>query len=1177
MRVAKTGFTVLYEPPENIKPEFDIIFVHGLQGHPENTWTFFEEPSKTTTTTTPAFIRWLAKLFKRTRQQTSAEGQATVFWPRDLLSKHADCSKARIMTYGYNSFVLRIAGDELVNAITMSEHGQSLLHDVARERQNDKSRPLMFVAHSLGGLLVKAALNTAYLERDNESTSDLHSVLTSTFAIIFLGTPHRGSANYADFGRQVAQVAALLTVNSYNDKIIRNLAPNNEVLTNLRQNFARTYEYMAKTQRFGSSTFQEGKGLTGIPGFRGKVVDGDSSELGHRGDRQDVLDRNHRDMCKFTSAHDPEYRKVEGEIVRHIKGFRNTATQEELDFFMASLGESAKFATLRKDSIKVKYANTAEWIWTATATTEAENGIMHPNSDLKSWLSESQDQNLFWITGRPGSGKSTIMRYVLDNKRTKQYLSGSEQLMGGNNTVRLGQSEWLIIGLFITDRGAQEQRQWFPMMQGILYQLLQSQPSLIPSVMPMAETVHRHAQGKGASGEVTYNWTYSTVEKMLEYCKSQTRHPVKALIMLDGLDELQKQDDARQAVSFFRSLVARQDTSQNTFKVCVASRSENLFLDLFRGVQRVHIHEHTQQDIRDYTWDRLRENPRFSNQDEVKARKQLDPVVELICKNARGVFLWVFSIISLVDQSLADGDTMDEVYDTLARQPTEMNELYRYMLRRITEPRLRQKAYLMLETVLRSRNPPTLQGLFLIVKVAESNLLGNRTPWTSNSLPSIDDFLDPVRMQSQLLASCRCFLEIVRPEGEILHGKYENRDGTRAVDPASATVQLLHRTARDFLLAEGEEILGELLASEVVHDITSSSHKLQVVPRGNGHVYILQFVRAWWMLPETVRRQNVVYNESRWREEVLYHAPLVEKTVRYATHFFHLLDDLDKQATVMLGNDRCWPSVGNSQSETSPWRITFPAFAVKEGMLHYITHLIDKASAKNNLHTFINGDYEQPLLHCAVSHAGGPPQLAVAELLLENGANVNKKAGGKTAIEKQSFSKMSKDIYDMYRVLLEHGADPNSAYYPDAGSSDSWFPLVHLVAYPNSNEDEELYQAEHVVSQRAIDLLRLLVTKGADINKKDSQGRTLIQALSDNKRVLPEDEWEYLLRNGHFKITRDIVAAWPNRQISQSKASGRDSRGAYDSLRQPRFRKRDWYDDDGAREIETRRPGWFTY
>lgn len=106
--------------------------------------------------------------------------------------------------------------------------------------------------------------------RTNEIARDLRAVVDSTHAIIFFGTPHRGSS-YANFGEIVARAASALTMRPYNDKVVKNLSANTEILTNLRKDFVSTLEYMIQCNKFESSTFQESKGLSGVKGFQGKV------------------------------------------------------------------------------------------------------------------------------------------------------------------------------------------------------------------------------------------------------------------------------------------------------------------------------------------------------------------------------------------------------------------------------------------------------------------------------------------------------------------------------------------------------------------------------------------------------------------------------------------------------------------------------------------------------------------------------------------------------------------------------------------------------------------------------------------------------------------------------------------------------------------------------------------
>jgi hypothetical protein len=76
------------------------VFVHGLTGNRETTWT------------------WSQK-------------RETVFWPRDLLKD--DLPNARIMTFGYDADIvhaLTIAGSN-----TLRDHGKSFAHELAMRRK----------------------------------------------------------------------------------------------------------------------------------------------------------------------------------------------------------------------------------------------------------------------------------------------------------------------------------------------------------------------------------------------------------------------------------------------------------------------------------------------------------------------------------------------------------------------------------------------------------------------------------------------------------------------------------------------------------------------------------------------------------------------------------------------------------------------------------------------------------------------------------------------------------------------------------------------------------------------------------------------------------------------------------------------------------------------------------
>ena len=86
----------------------------------------------------------------------------------------------------------------------------------------------------------------------------LRDVYQSTYAIVFFGTPHRGSS-YANLGVLARDIAVAAGFDA-RDVLVRSLKPDAEMLTVLRKEFAR----MLHAEAFKIHSFQEGQGLTGF-------------------------------------------------------------------------------------------------------------------------------------------------------------------------------------------------------------------------------------------------------------------------------------------------------------------------------------------------------------------------------------------------------------------------------------------------------------------------------------------------------------------------------------------------------------------------------------------------------------------------------------------------------------------------------------------------------------------------------------------------------------------------------------------------------------------------------------------------------------------------------------------------------------------------------------------------
>jgi hypothetical protein len=153
---------------------------------------------------------------------------ANTHWPRELLKE--DIPDARILAFGYDADVTNWYKAASVNRI--GNHAESLLGDVTRfrERTKTQNRRLIFVVHSLGGLVVENALA---LSRSNPEPH-LQKLEACTVGLAFLGTPHFGSdkASWVKFGVKLYNVMGVANV-----AIAAVLEPDSEVLATIQKRF----------------------------------------------------------------------------------------------------------------------------------------------------------------------------------------------------------------------------------------------------------------------------------------------------------------------------------------------------------------------------------------------------------------------------------------------------------------------------------------------------------------------------------------------------------------------------------------------------------------------------------------------------------------------------------------------------------------------------------------------------------------------------------------------------------------------------------------------------------------------------------------------------------------------------------------------------------------------------
>jgi hypothetical protein len=151
------------------------------------------------------------------------------------------------------------------------------------------------------------------LRRSNESTQGiLKDIVSSTSAVVFLGTPHRGSHKLAHIGDVFRRTASVILRVDSNDTILRTLGADSPELELGRESFI----ILWRKYGFSVKTFQEALPLMGVnlSVLNELVVPKESSSLDDPEENAETIEADHLTMCKFCGPNDPGYCQIGGEL-----------------------------------------------------------------------------------------------------------------------------------------------------------------------------------------------------------------------------------------------------------------------------------------------------------------------------------------------------------------------------------------------------------------------------------------------------------------------------------------------------------------------------------------------------------------------------------------------------------------------------------------------------------------------------------------------------------------------------------------------------------------------------------------------------------------------------------------------------------------------------------------------
>ncbi|KAL3428753.1 hypothetical protein BDV09DRAFT_201272 [Aspergillus tetrazonus] len=422
---------------------------------------------------------------------------------------------------------------------------------------------------------------------------------------------------------------------------------------------------------------------------------------------------------------------------------------------------------IRHSRIPKAHAETFQWVLRSSELPPSDDRF---GIKFLDWLRSGD--GIYWITGKPGSGKSTLMKYICNHSKTMDALS----IWAGSKTL-------VTAKFFFWNAGTPMQKSLQGLLQSLLYEVLQNLPSLISTVC---------AERWKAVIPIR-PWDIDELSETLHGILRLTQHKACFSVFIDGLDEYE--GDIHEFLRVLNGFM-----KYPSIKFCLASRPWNIFEDNYGRDQnrKLYLQDLTKEDISNYTSSNLKKHMatlRFCSAD-----LDLNPLVKEILIKAQGVFLWVSLVVRSLCVGLSNGDDLATLQGRLRSLPSDLDAFFEHILYSIEDVYLQQTALLFQVALDTSMPQYLLVYSFLMDSDPELPL-----KIQFGSLTAADLFDQMYAAQRRLNARSQCLLEVYPHLDSPEHAAENGYDG---FDCCATKVAFLHRTVRDFLLHKD---LGSLL------------------------------------------------------------------------------------------------------------------------------------------------------------------------------------------------------------------------------------------------------------------------------------------------------------------------------------------------------------------------------
>ena len=433
-------------------------------------------------------------------------------------------------------------------------------------------------------------------------------------------------------------------------------------------------------------------------------------------------------------------------------------TQTRLDIL-----RSIRFDRLpyRFEQVSEAHEKTFQWAF--------EDGIQVPGkSDViplhfKDWLRDGEANTTFWVRGKAGSGKSTLMKFICSDERTARHL-----------LCWAGDGRKLVIAkYFFWNAGASLQKSREGLLRTLLFDILQQCPDHL-------DVVERKLAGQRSKGPVVdkfWTWSWRLLTETFREVLQETAATAKICFIIDGLDEYES--DPETIIATVNELASYSNT-----KVCISSRPwAEFILEYGEGEYRniLKVEDLTAKDIHTYTHENLMANGRFkrlADQD-----KSVQKLLSEVVQKSQGVFLWVFLVVRSLLEGMKYADSIQFLWKRLRGFPSDLDDFFDQMLRGVPEI-YRSKAVSTFKVAMAASTPLPAMTYYWIEEVGQDEMFAVEGEWKAIPEHETNDHILDTTLR--LDGWTKGLLEVV-------HHRQNKPDYDYSM------VYFIHRTVRDFI------------------------------------------------------------------------------------------------------------------------------------------------------------------------------------------------------------------------------------------------------------------------------------------------------------------------------------------------------------------------------------------